>query len=81
MKLTTEQTMKFLGIEKKTSLKTGNEFEIVKLADPLNYVSYDFFRTKDCYINPSLEVGEDVNASFVLSKNGFSNNLNLLSLD
>lgn len=70
----------FLGIEKKVSKKTEQPYEIVQLADPVEYERFDFFRRDDLVVTEEIKPGNTVNCSFNISRNGYNTNIDLIAM-
>lgn len=81
MNLKTTKKMKLLNVERKKSLKTGNDFELINLADVEKFESYQFYKGDSVTIGQNVNSGDMVDVTFSLSKNGYNNNLNILSID
>lgn len=81
MNLKTTKKMKLLNVERKKSLKTGNDFELINLADVENFESYQFYKGDSVTIGQNVNSGDMVDVTFSLSKNGYNNNLNILFIE
>jgi hypothetical protein len=81
MNLKTTKKMKLLNVERKKSLKTGNDFELINLADVEKFESYQFYKGDNVTIAQNVNSGDMVDVTFSLSKNGYNNNLNILSIE
>lgn len=81
MNLTAPYNLIYLGTQKRTSRNTGNDFEIITLADPNAYQTYDFMKNDDIEIPFDLKEQDKVTAILTLGKRGFRNELGLKSLE
>lgn len=80
MLLKSNDKMIYLGIEERVSQKNNSTFQLVLLADPVNYENYQFFKRDDLSL-VGLNKGDNVNVTFELSKRGYNNNLHLVRID
>lgn len=79
MILSPKRALVYLGTTERVSQKTGEVFELIKLADPSKYENYDFFKSQQLDTTQLTE-GEQVICTFEAQKRGFNLNLNLTSV-
>jgi len=75
-----KKKMKLIDIKEKTSKKTGDSYTIITLADIENYVTYDFYQIPE-YKAIDVMIGDLVIPTFVISRAGYNNVINLLKLE
>jgi len=80
LKIANGQKMKLLEVQRKVSKKSGNEYEIVTLADIENFERYEFYRNDEFRFGDGVVIGAMVIPTFNMSKNGNYINLDLIDL-
>lgn len=79
MKLIASQNLVFLGVNSLKAKATGQPFELVQLVDADSYEKFEFFRRDDLVLS-GIYPKDEVICEFELSKRGFDNNINLVSV-
>lgn len=76
-----ESSLLFLGVKENISKKTGEKYQLIKLADPKEFEKFEFFRRDELFIDKEINVGDEIIPTFEISKNGFNTNVNLISMN
>lgn len=79
MELKTQTQLIFIEEIDRVSQRTGNKYTQIKLADPIKYENYTFYKG-DELDTTQLKQGDKVTALFEVVPQGFNNNLNLKTL-
>lgn len=75
-----EQKMIYRGSVTRKSAKTGNEYTLITIADPVKFESYDFMKNNEIEIPHDLVTNDECHIGIEISKNGYNNVPNLVSL-
>lgn len=79
MKMSANESMVFLGVNSLKAKATGAPFELVQLVDEESYEKFEFFRRDDLVIS-GIYPKDKVICEFELTKRGFDNVINLVSI-
>lgn len=75
-----ESILVFLGTEERTSAKSGNKFTMITFGDAENYTNHSFFKRDEVNLM-GLQQGDKVKIRLGLESRGYTQNLNLLSVE